>query len=132
MTTLRTDRNPNAYHFYNRRRDGKRISDCVTRAISTATGLKYNGVRNLLKITAELYACPELCLCCYQHLLTDILCYKKVECHNEETVEGIARQYPRDKVIIRIEGHLSASVYGEVTDIWDCSQKLVDCYWIVD
>ena len=40
-------------------------------------------------------------------------------------------RYPDRKLIIRVEGHLTCSLYGVVTDIWDCSEELVDRYWVV-
>lgn len=57
--------------------------------------------------------------------------YKRYTCYDNETVEDIARRYPDDKVIIRIDAHLTSSIKGTIFDIWDCSQKEVDCYWIV-
>ncbi len=120
------------YRFYNRRKDGKELEDCVTRAISTATDLKYNAVRNLLKLSADKFDCDELCVCCYHYLLEDLLCYNVYDCTNGERVEDLARAFPDERLIIRIEGHLTCSIYGEVPDIWDCSHKRVDCFWIVD
>lgn len=35
------------------------------------------------------------------------------------------------KLIIRVDGHLTCSMYGVVTDIWDCSEEMVDRYWVV-
>ena len=43
----------------------------------------------------------------------------------------VAKKYPHNKVIIRIEGHLTMSENGVVYDLWDCTHKSVDCYWIV-
>lgn len=43
----------------------------------------------------------------------------------------IAEKYKNNKVIIRIESHLTSSLYGVVNDIWDCTQEEVDVYWIV-
>ena len=107
------------------------MEDCVCRAISTATGLNYKAVDKLLAMTADCYVCDKLCVCCYHNLLEDILGYKRYTCYDNETVEDIARRYPNDKVIIRIDAHLTSSIKGTIFDIWDCSQKEVDCYWIV-
>ena len=121
----------NSYRYYNRNPDGKHLEDCVCRAISTATGLNYEAVSKLLTVTAAYYLCEKLCVCCYHNLLEDIMGYERHTCYNGETVEIIAKQYPHDKVIIRIEAHLTSSIKGTIYDIWDCSQKEVDCYWIV-
>ena len=124
---MRTD----SYRYYNRNPDGRHLEDCVCRAISTATGLNYKAVDKLLAMTASCFVCDKLCVCCYHNLLEDILGYKRYTCYNNETVEDIATRYPNDKVIIRIDAHLTSSIKGTIYDIWDCSQKEVDCYWIV-
>ena len=107
------------------------MKDCVCRAISTATGLCYEAVHNLLELTANEYDCEKLCVCCYNYLLEDILCYKKFDCNFKYTVNDIADMYPRNNVIIRVQEHLTTSVNGTILDIWDCSDEKVDCYWIV-
>ena len=121
----------NPYRYYNRNPDGMHLEDCVCRAISTATGLNYGAVDKLLSLTAFCYGCDRLCVCCYHNLLEDILGYERHTCRDGETVGEIAKAYPNDKLLIRIEAHLTSSVKGTVYDIWDCSDKEVDCYWIV-
>ena len=119
------------YKYYNHNPDNKKASDCVCRAISTATGLNYDAVNTLLNITARLYDCDKLCVCCYHNLLEKILKYEKHICKDDETVEDIAREFPRDSIIVRIEGHLTCILKGNILDIWDCSKEYVDCYWFV-
>lgn len=121
----------NNYKYYNRNPDFEHKEDCVCRAISTATGLNYEAVDRLLELTAGEYQCDKLCVCCYHNLLEDVLGYSRISCASGETVEDIARAFPRDKVIIRIKAHLTTSIKGTILDIWDCSQKKVDCFWIV-
>ena len=65
------------------------------------------------------------------NLLEKILCYKRITCYDHETVEDIARKFPRDKILVRIESHLTCIVKGAILDIWDCSQELVDCFWFI-
>ena len=119
------------YKYYNRNPDRVHLKDCVCRAISTATGLCYEAVHNLLEITASEYSCEKLCVCCYHCLLEDILCYHRVECDFEQTVEEVAAKYPKNRLIIRVQEHLTSSINGTILDIWDCSEELVDCFWIV-
>lgn len=119
------------YRYYNRNPRGLHIKDCVCKAISTATGLSYEAVDNLLKLTASEYDCEKLCVCCYHNLLDDVLRYHRVDCDFKRTVEDVAASYPRNKLIIRIDSHLTSSINGVVLDIWDCTEELVDCFWIV-
>ena len=121
----------NRYKYYNHNPNNVKIKDCVCRAISTATGLYYEAVDNLLEITSDKYNCDKLCVCCYHKLLENILCYNRIDCDFEKTVEEVAIENPRNKVVIRIDAHLTASIYGNILDIWDCSEELVDCYWII-
>lgn len=119
------------YRYYNRNPMNLKMKDCVCKAISTATGLHYEAVDNLLELTAQEYECDKLCVCCYQYLLSDTLCYPKVDCEFQQTVAEVSRRYPRNKLIIRVDAHLTASMYGVILDLWDCSDELVDCFWIV-
>ena len=121
----------NVYKYYNRNPRNDRVGDCVRRAISTATGLNYEAVGNLLQLVADAYDCDELCICCYHNLLENILCYERITCKRGETVADIAKLHPRDTMLVRIEGHLTTIIKGTVLDIWDCSNEYVDCYWFV-
>ena len=119
------------YKYYNRNPNRIRTKDCVCRAISTATGLYYDAVSNLLEMTAEQYDCEELCVCCYRNLLECVLCYPRIDVDFEKTVEDLASEYPNNKLIIRVDAHLTTSIYGTILDLWDCSDELVDCAWII-
>ena len=119
------------YRYYNRRPDGREMEDCVCRAISAATNLKYEAVEKLLELTAEDFACDKLNIHCYHHLLDGTLCYK---CYNANgaTVGELSARYPDKRLIIRINGHLTCSLYGTIVDIWDCTEKRADVYWIIE
>ena len=119
------------YKYYNVNPDRLHVSDCVCRAISSATGLCYEAVNNLLDLISNEYSCDKLCECCYNYLLEHTLCYHKFNCNFSNTVEEIAERYPKNKLILRIDRHLTSSIFGTVLDIWDCSKEYVDCYWIV-
>lgn len=119
------------YKFYNRNPKNNRVGDCVCRAISLATGLNYKAVDNLLQLIADAYDCEKLCICCYHNLLEKVLCYERITCHNFETVEDLAKLHPRETMIVRIEGHVTCIIKSNILDTWDCSDKLVDCYWFV-
>ena len=119
------------YKYYNRNPKNLHLKDCVCRAISTATNLHYEAVYNLLELTADEYECETLCVCCYSNLLENILCFHRTDCDFECTVQELAQKYPNNVLIIRVDQHLTSSINGIILDIWDCSQELVDCFWIV-
>lgn len=105
--------------------------DCVTRAISLASGYSYAAVQDKLYYISQLLECERLCVCCYQHLLSDVFKYNKVYCTNM-TVEEFAQQHPDGVYLIRMDGHLSTLVNGVVWDIWDCSQEYLTDVWEVE
>lgn len=117
------------YHNVNPYKDVE--GDCVTRAISMASGIPYKAVSKLLMITAEENDCDKLCVCCYHHLLEDTLGYRVVFPKKYKTVGDVAREYSNNIVIVRIAGHLTTCMYGVCVDIWDCTKEEADCFWIV-
>lgn len=106
-------------------------SDCVCRAICKALDLEYPTVEELLKMSAKYNGCDILCVECYRHLLEDVFKLPVRYADNYERVIDIAKQFPNNKVLVRIEGHLTICDCGVIRDLWDCSKRLVDRYWIV-
>lgn len=125
-------KNNGVYRYYNRRPDGAHLEDCVCRAISTATGLKYSAVDKLLDLIAETHECDKLVVGCYAHLLSDVFGYEQYFPRDEITVEELVREYPDKRLIIRVRGHLTSSIFGTLLDIWNCKDEVVDCFWIVE
>lgn len=119
------------FYYYNINPDGKVEEDCVTRAISIASGIPYKAVAKLLTITADENGCDMLCMYCYRALLEDTLGYTAISTKTYKTVGDIAEEYKNNIVIVRIDGHLTACMYGVCVDIWDCTREEVDCFWIV-
>ncbi len=119
------------WRYYNRNPKDLHEEDCVCRAISTALGLDYRVADNLIHLAADAQGCEPLCVCCYHRLLEGVYGLKPVYSDFRDTVEEIAGMYPDSKVIIRVEGHLTCALYGVVADTWDCSEELVDRYWVV-
>ena len=121
----------NDFRYHNVNPDKSVEGDCVTRAISLASGIPYTAISVLLDATSMEHECDRLCVCCYHHLLEDTLGYRVQFVKGYKTVGEIAEEYKHNKVIVRIEGHLTACMYGIVTDIWDCTGEEADCFWIV-
>lgn len=119
------------YVFYNQNPDGERESDCVTRAISFATGIDYVDIRRKLYHSAKLNDCDKLCVCCYRCLLENIFKFDPVDCQNM-TVEEFADTHPNGVYILRIDGHLTCIKNGIVYDIWDCRTEELTDAWRVD
>lgn len=113
--------NPNGYH----------IPDCVPRAISTAMNIDYYGVLSMLHKNGKYYSCDELCVCCYEKLLDHDFNLPHFKSKNK-TVQEIANDFINNILIIRIDGHLTCAMYGNIYDIWNCSDKIATDFWIVN
>lgn len=107
------------------------IGDCVIRAISTALGIEYYKVLNMLYINSNYFNCDMLVKDCYKKIFED---YGLIEYTPkiEKTVREVAEDFKDDILIIRIESHLTTSLYGNVYDVWDCSNEIVDTFWVVN
>ena len=118
------------YMYYNRNPWELNEEDCVCRALSAALNIEYVAVNNLLDLISEVNRCDKLCVCCYHRLLEEIFGLHPAN-GGGRTVGEVAEDHPGHKVIIRIEGHLTCSMYGVILDTWDCTDELADCYWVV-
>ena len=116
---------------YNANPWGLNEEDCVTRAISAALDIKYVAAGKLLELIADYHGCDKLCVCCYHRLLEDVFGLEPIYCDGER-VGAIASAHRGRKLLIRIDGHLTCSMYGVVIDTWDCTDEFVDCFWIVE
>lgn len=119
------------FRYYNANPNGYHIPDCVTRAISAATGMSYYDVVFMLKHNGIIHHCDELNVRCYEKLL-DFDLYFPHYVGNGNTAEEVAEDFDDCIVILRMEGHLSLSVFGVITDIWNCSREIVTDFWIVE
>lgn len=119
------------FTYYNLNPKKIEEDDCVTRAITLASGLPYKTVSNLLDLTAEHCGCERLYYGCYRYLLERVLGYPVKYPDYGETVEDIIDQYPHNTLLIRIGGHLLCAVAGTIYDLWDSGYRSdVTCYWI--
>ena len=118
------------FMYYNRNDSGMEEPDCVARAISLGTGVRYNVAWNLLSLVSGNCSCDALNVGCYSYLLEKVFEFPVRYCDESETVADIVAMYPNNIVIIRTDGHLTCGYYGVLNDLWDCSDMFVDRYWI--
>lgn len=117
--------------YYNNTPDGSEQENCVTRAITLATGLPYKTITRLLRLTSEHQGLDCLTLQCYRYLLEYILGYPVKFPRRPMTVDEVIAKYPHNTLLIRIDGHLLTAVAGTIYDLFDSSKEYVTCYWIV-
>ena len=119
------------FKYHNENPNGYHIPDCVIRAIKLALDIPYYDVVMLLQLNGDYYSCDCLNKVCYEKLLD----YDYKLPHyigNGKTAEEVASDFPNDILLLRMEGHLSCSIRGIIHDIWDCSDKIITDFWIVE
>jgi hypothetical protein len=118
------------FRYWNENPQGDRRNDCVTRAITLASGLPYAKVRRKLFYTAKLLGCEKLCWSCYSFLLSDVLGYRQVNCDGM-TIGEFADLHPQGTYLIRIDGHLTTIINNTLYDTFDCKNSFCDIAWRV-
>lgn len=119
------------FTYYNNTPSKAILDNCVTRAITLASGLPYKTVSKLLDLTAEHCNCERLYYGCYRYLLENVLGYPVKYPDDGETVEDIIDKYPNNTLLIRINQHLLCAVAGTIYDLWNSGYRDdVTCYWI--
>lgn len=96
-----------------------------------ATNTNYLDTLNLVDANGHKYLCDNLNVDCYKRLLKEHFKLKELD-GNNKTVLEIARDNPDKTLIIRVKGHLTCAKSGIIFDIWDCTNEIVDVYWIVE
>lgn len=120
-----------AFIYYNVNPTGQTINDCVCRAISLATKSDYAFIYYLLYDNANSNDCDMLVKGCYRNVIEDFF---GLTPHYGKglTVNEIAKKHKNNRVILRIDGHLTCCINGDCWDIWDCGPEIVDEYWVVE
>lgn len=118
------------FKYHNENPQNYHIPDCVIRAITLAMNIPYYEVVMLLQDNGNYYSCDCLNKMCYEKLL-DYDFGLKHYIGNGKMAEDVANDFPNNILILRMDGHLSTSVYGVIHDIWDCSNEEITDFWIV-
>lgn len=117
------------YVFYNNNPDLLIENDCVTRAISLASGLPYEVIEDKLYLTSKLFECSKLCICCYENLLNFVFSYEQIYGVEGMSIEEFANEFPYGVYLVRVEGHLSVVYEGKIMDIFDCRDMIITNCW---
>ena len=119
------------YQFINLNPLNELEEDCVCRAISYASGENYETIKDKLYLIARIFDCETLCVCCYKHLLDDVFKYTRINLKETISIKDFLKYNDKGMFIIRVNGHLTCALNGQIKDTWDCSNELVDIFWIV-
>lgn len=90
----------------------------------------YNTIMDILEDYGACNDCDELTVECYCRMLESF--GYPGENSNGKTVGELAEIFPDDILLVRIDGHLTCVINGCCYDIWDCTDKTADRYWVID
>ena len=116
------------FQYLNVNPDGYKRNDCVTRAISLASGLSYPTIRRKLRHTARLLDCEKLCVSCYEFLIREVLGGVPNNCE-WMTVNKFADSHPNGTYLLRMDGHITTLIDNCIYDIFDCRNHFVTNAW---
>ena len=120
------------YKEFNAHPKGLNTSDCVVRAIATATNIDYMECRRELnrkkrelgftdyKETKFLYKYLED----YPRLI-----FKAIKGEPRLKGTGFTELHPLGTYIIKMAGHITVCIDGAILDTWDCSYRSVYTAW---
>jgi hypothetical protein len=122
------------YKEYNAHPKGLKTTDCVVRAIATATDSDYLETRRELnRRKRELgYTSYKNTKFLYEYFKGyPRLIFKPVK--GEPRIKGsdFTEFHPKGTYILKMAGHITACVDGVILDTWDCSYRSVYTAWEV-
>ena len=119
------------FQFYNAHPEGKRVGDCVKRAVTYVTGMDYHQVQLELnrykKVTgAKTYNESKNC----SSYVENVLHMKKLSFPAQKGIARMngytfAKSFPKGRYILNMAHHWTACVDGVIYDTWDCREKCV-------
>lgn len=118
------------FKYHNENPNGYRIPDCVIRAITLAMNIPYYDVIKMLHNNGIKMKCDDLCVCCYEKLLDNDFKLPHFESYNK-TAKEVANDFKDRIILLRMDGHLSCAIYGDIYDIWDCSNEIITDFWLI-
>lgn len=123
------------YEYLNLHPQGKRVGDCVKRAIAKAANMDYKevslGLNRHKKITgAKTFNSDWNWLSYIENVLGGKkMSFPAVKGQKRMNGERFCKAYPKGSYVLQMANHLTACVDGVIYDTWDCSEKCVYRAW---
>lgn len=123
------------YEYLNLHPQGKRVGDCVKRAIAKAANMDYKevslGLNRHKKVTnAKTFNSDYNWLSYIEKILGGKkMSFPAVKGQKRMNGERFCKAYPKGSYVLQMANHLTACVNGVIYDTWDCSEKCVYRAW---
>lgn len=117
-----------SYKYYNANPLHNKADDCTIRAISTALGMSWDSVYDMLSHLAQEYGTMQDNRDFILKFLNSN--FEKVPTYGL-TVEEVAKEYDNYIVLITMRGHITCSKHGKIYDIFDPSHRVAEYCFIV-
>ena len=121
----------NNFVLFNAHPEGKRVNDCVKRAISLVAQMDYHQVSLELNRYKKITGATKFNSDYNPHKYCEnVLKMKKLSFPAESgkarmNGDRFTREYPKGRYILNMAGHWTACIDGKIYDIWDCREKCV-------
>ena len=119
------------FQYLNVNPNNQKRNDCVTRAISLASGLPYPTIRKKLRHTAKLLDCEKLCVSCYEFFIREVLGGVPKNCEGM-TINDFAELHPYGTYLLRMDGHITTLIDFTLYDIFDCREHFITNAWHIN
>lgn len=119
------------FKYYNAHPEGKRVGDCVKRAITLVAQMDYHQVQLELnrykKVTGAKYYNSDHNphKYCENVLHMKKLSFPAVSGQDRMNGYRFTKQFSKGRYILNMAGHWTACVDGVIYDTWDCREKCV-------
>lgn len=113
---------------YNPNPDGKNVGDCVIRAISAATGQKWDETFVAIALQGYImHDMPSSNAVWGEYLRSKG--FRRKLAPDNITVRKFAEMHPNGTYILALSGHVVCIQNGTLYDSWDSSHEIVLYYW---
>lgn len=124
------------FKVYNAHPKKKNVRDCVKRAICVAEDRDYRQVAKELnaikrKIGAASYSCPTVWKNYIKEKGYEKLPFPAEKGKKRMNGQRFMKQFKEGNYILRMAGHLSCCIDGDIFDTCDCTEKCVYTAWKV-
>ena len=122
------------YKYLNLHPEGKKVRDCVKRALSFCTGLPYQEISLILNRLKKETGCKTFNENKNWKKFVKDMGWEKIYFPAEKGYERMngerfCEYYPKGTYLLRMAHHLSVCKDGIIYDTWNCSEKCVYNAW---